>query len=62
MDPDVKECLIKHAGSRMTEEGILIIEAKRYRTQETPQPASLGSMINPNSMFKSMDIAPFNPT
>ena len=32
--PDVKERLIKLAGSRVTEEGVLIIEAKRYRTQE----------------------------
>lgn len=32
--PDVKERLIKLAGSRVTEDGILIIEAKRYRTQE----------------------------
>ena len=31
---DVKERLIKLAGSRVTEEGILIIEARRYRTQE----------------------------
>ena len=31
---DVKERLIKLAGSRMTEEGVLIIEARRYRTQE----------------------------
>lgn len=30
----VKERLIKIAGSRMTDDGILIIEAKRYRTQE----------------------------
>ena len=34
LDPDVKERLIKLAGSRVTDEGILIIEAKRYRTQE----------------------------
>jgi len=33
-DPDVKERLTKLAGSRMTLDGILIIEAKRYRTQE----------------------------
>jgi len=32
--PDVKERLIKLGGSRVTDEGILIIEAKRYRTQE----------------------------
>jgi len=31
---DVKERLIKLGGSKMTEDGILIIEAKRYRTQE----------------------------
>jgi len=34
LDLDVKERLIKLAGSRMTDDGILIIEAKRYRTQE----------------------------
>jgi ribosome-associated protein len=32
--PEVKERLIKLAGSRVTDEGVLIIEAKRYRTQE----------------------------
>jgi ribosome-associated protein len=31
---EVKARLIKLAGSRMTEEGVLVIEAKRYRTQE----------------------------
>ena len=34
LESDVKERLIKLAGSRMTEDGILIIEAKRYRTQD----------------------------
>ena len=34
MTPEVKERLIRLAGSRMTEDGVLIIEAKRYRTQE----------------------------
>jgi ribosome-associated protein len=32
--PDVKERLIELAGSRITADGILIIEAKRYRTQD----------------------------
>jgi len=32
--PEVKERLAKLAGSRMTGEGLLIIEARRYRTQE----------------------------
>jgi ribosome-associated protein len=32
--PDVKERLVKLAGSRVTEEGVLIITAKRFRTQE----------------------------
>jgi ribosome-associated protein len=31
---DVKERLVKLAGNRMTDEGFLLIEAKRYRTQE----------------------------
>ena len=31
---DVKERLISLAGSRVTSEGVLIIEAKQYRTQE----------------------------
>lgn len=34
LETDVKDRLIKLAGSRMTGDGILIIEAKRYRTQE----------------------------
>jgi ribosome-associated protein len=32
--PDVKERLAKLAGSRMTGDGVLLIEAKRYRTQD----------------------------
>ena len=31
---EVKERLTKLAGSRLTSEGVLILEAKRYRTQE----------------------------
>lgn len=34
LDADVKERLTHLAGSRMTEDGVLIIEARRYRTQE----------------------------
>jgi ribosome-associated protein len=30
----VKERIIKLAGSRMTDEGVLVLEARRYRTQE----------------------------
>lgn len=31
---EVKKRLIKLAGKRMTDEGVLVIEARRYRTQE----------------------------
>jgi ribosome-associated protein len=31
---EVKERLVKLAGTRMTQAGVLVIEAKRYRTQE----------------------------
>jgi len=34
LEADVKERLIKLGGSRVTEDGVLIIEARRYRTQE----------------------------
>jgi ribosome-associated protein len=34
MNDEVKERLIKLAGSRVTTDGVLVIEAKRYRTQE----------------------------
>jgi len=34
LSAEVKERLIKLAGSRMTDEGFLLLEAKRYRTQE----------------------------
>ncbi|NPV78386.1 MAG: aminoacyl-tRNA hydrolase [Anaerolineae bacterium] len=34
LEPDVKERLIRLASGRITEEGVLVIEAKRYRTQE----------------------------
>ncbi len=34
LPPDAKERLLRLAGSRATAEGVLIIEARRYRTQE----------------------------
>lgn len=34
LEPAIKERLVQLGGSRVTEEGILIIEARRYRTQE----------------------------
>jgi ribosome-associated protein len=34
LPPEVKARLIKLAGSRMSNDGILIIEARRYRTQD----------------------------
>lgn len=34
LESEVKERLIKLTGSRVTDDGILIIEAKKYRTQE----------------------------
>ncbi len=46
LDPDVKERLIKLAGSRMTDEGILIIEAKRYRSQDQNRFDAIQRLIN----------------
>lgn len=45
LEPNVKERLIKLAGSRMTDEGILIIEAKRFRTQEQNRADALARLL-----------------
>ena len=34
LPPDVKERLTRLAGRRITQEGVLVIEARRFRTQE----------------------------
>jgi ribosome-associated protein len=34
LQPDVKERLTRLAGSRMTGDGVLLIQARRYRTQD----------------------------
>ena len=45
LEPNVKERLIKLAGSRMTDEGILIIEAKRFRTQEQNRADAIARLL-----------------
>ena len=42
---EVKRRLIKLAGSRMTTEGVLVIEAKRHRTQEQNRQNALARLI-----------------
>lgn len=42
----VRERLMQLAGKRMTEEGILIIEAKQFRTQEQNRQAALGRLVD----------------
>jgi len=44
--PDVKERLLKLAGSRATDDGVLVIEAKRFRTQEQNRLDALQRLIN----------------
>ena len=46
LPPDVKDRLIKLAGSRVTEDGILIIEARRYRTQDKNRLDAIQRLIN----------------
>ena len=46
LNQDVKERLIKLAGSRVTEDGILLIEAKRYRTQEKNRMDALARLVS----------------
>ncbi|HTX91895.1 MAG TPA: alternative ribosome rescue aminoacyl-tRNA hydrolase ArfB [Anaerolineales bacterium] len=42
---DVKERLVKLAGYRMSRDGLLVIEAKRYRTQEKNRVDAQGRLV-----------------
>ncbi|MBW2358909.1 MAG: aminoacyl-tRNA hydrolase [Deltaproteobacteria bacterium] len=42
---DVRERLIRMAGRRVTEEGILIIEARRFRTQERNRQDAMDRLV-----------------
>jgi ribosome-associated protein len=42
--PDVKQRLKRLAGRRMTSEGVLIIDARQYRTQEQNRQAALARL------------------
>jgi ribosome-associated protein len=43
---DVRDRLLRIAGKRATEEGILIIEARRYRSQEKNRKDALDRLVN----------------
>ncbi|HMQ51073.1 MAG TPA: alternative ribosome rescue aminoacyl-tRNA hydrolase ArfB [Anaerolineae bacterium] len=45
LPPEVKERLIRLAGQRMTKEGVLLIEARRFRTQERNRQDALERLI-----------------
>jgi len=42
---DVREHLIHLAGRRITEDGVLIIEARRFRTQERNRQDAIGRLV-----------------
>lgn len=42
---EVKQRLIKLAGSRVTEDGVILIEAKRYRTQEQNRADAVNRLV-----------------
>lgn len=42
---DVKERLVKLAGRKMTSDGVLIIEARQYRSQERNRQAALERLV-----------------
>lgn len=46
LPPDVKARLIRLAGGRVTEQGILLIEAQRFRTQELNRADALERLLN----------------
>jgi len=43
---DVRTRLIRLAGKRITQEGVLIIEARQYRTQERNREDALGRLVD----------------
>ena len=45
LDPEVKERLLKIAGNRVTDEGVVIIEAKRFRSQEKNRKDAIDRLI-----------------
>lgn len=42
---DVRQRLIKLAGSRLTADGVLLIQARQYRTQEQNRQEALGRLV-----------------
>lgn len=46
LPPDIKERLMKLAGRRITDEGVLIIEAKRHRTQDQNRQEALDRLTD----------------
>ena len=46
LSEEIKEKLVKIAGKKMTSKGILIIEAKKFRTQERNKDDALNRLIN----------------
>ena len=45
LSADIQERLVNLAGNRITDEGILIIEARQYRTQEQNRKAALEKLV-----------------
>jgi ribosome-associated protein len=45
LSPDVRQRLAKVAGRRMTKEGIIVIEARQYRTQEQNREAAIARLV-----------------
>jgi len=46
LEPEVKERLTRIAGSRVTEDGILILSAKRFRSQEQNKADAIKRLVN----------------
>ncbi len=45
LSPEVKERLVKLAGSRVTADEVLVIEAKRYRTQDQNRTDAVNRLV-----------------
>ncbi len=45
LEPEVKERLARMAGSRMTEDGVLVLDARRFRTQEQNRNDAIARLV-----------------
>ena len=55
LPPDMEERLVAHAGQRLTKDGVLVIQAQRFRTQERNRQDAVDRLVQ---LFREASIRP----